>query len=253
MAMELDAPRFGGDLARGTARGLGWFSVGLGLAECLMPRAVARAVGMAGRESVVRAYGLRAGVVGRPKLEADRRDGERSGERRILSREKADAAGHNRPVRAATPVRELIDAALSRVRTQAVERRIDVEVTAEPGVPEIFVDRERLADAIANLVENAIKFSPSGRRVAVSIAKSDRHISIAVRDQGAGIAPGELRRIFEPYYRGALGDQENVRGTGLGLALVHTTVEAHGGRIDVVSAPAQGSTFTIYLPLGGPA
>ena len=59
MAMELDAPRFGGDLALGTARGLGWFSVGLGLAECLMPRAVARAVGMAGRESVVRAYGLR--------------------------------------------------------------------------------------------------------------------------------------------------------------------------------------------------
>ena len=57
MAMDLDAPRFGGDLALGTARGLGWFSVGLGLAECLMPRAVARAVGMAGRESGVRAAG----------------------------------------------------------------------------------------------------------------------------------------------------------------------------------------------------
>ncbi len=59
MAMDLHAPRFGGDLALGTARGLGWFSIGLGLAECLMPGAVARAVGMAGRESIVRGYGLR--------------------------------------------------------------------------------------------------------------------------------------------------------------------------------------------------
>src|SRR6185436_12669897 len=76
-------------------------------------------------------------------------------------------------------------------------------------------------------------------------------VCVAVADQGVGIEPNEIRRIFERFYRSSRGNLQNVRGSGLGLALVNASIEAHGGRIDVSSEPGRGSRFLIALPMPG--
>ena len=111
-------------------------------------------------------------------------------------------------------------------------------------------DPRRLGQAIGNLLANAIKFSPDGGDVLVSIA-TERDESVAlvsVRDEGIGIAGAELPRIFERFYRG---EQAKViaAGTGLGLATVKYSIEAHGGVVSVESQPGSGATFTVRLPI----
>jgi signal transduction histidine kinase len=110
----------------------------------------------------------------------------------------------------------------------------------------IAVDRNRLRQVIANLVDNAIKYTPPGGRVDVGVRRESDEAVIAVRDTGGGIQPGELPRIWERLYRGDLSRSE--RGLGLGLSLVKAIVEAHGGQATVESTPGQGTTFEVRLP-----
>jgi signal transduction histidine kinase len=122
---------------------------------------------------------------------------------------------------------------------------VTLTAAAPPGLS-ISVDRDRLRQALANLVDNAIKYTPSGGRVEVEVQRGDGGISINVRDTGAGIAEHEIPRIWDRLYRG---DQSRTtRGLGLGLSLVRASVEAQGGTVAVQSQPGHGSTFTIRLP-----
>ena len=125
----------------------------------------------------------------------------------------------------------------------------DAGVTLASRVPESLVvnaDRDRLRQALANLVDNAIKYTPSGGRVEVDASQEGAAVSISVRDTGAGIPEHEIPRIWVRLYRG---DQSRTtRGLGLGLSLVRASVEAQGGTISVNSQPGRGSTFTITLP-----
>jgi signal transduction histidine kinase len=98
----------------------------------------------------------------------------------------------------------------------------------------------------ANLLDNAIKYTPAGGRVEMETRREDGQAVLVVRDTGAGIPPDELPRIWERLYRGDRSRSE--RGLGLGLSLVKAVVEAHGGRVDVQSGPDRGSTFTVRLP-----
>lgn len=110
----------------------------------------------------------------------------------------------------------------------------------------VNADRDRLRQALANLVDNAIKYTPAGGHVEVDAGRAEGAISIRVRDTGAGIAEHEIPRIWDRLYRG---DQSRTtRGLGLGLSLVRASVEAQGGTVAVDSAPGRGSTFTITLP-----
>ncbi len=110
----------------------------------------------------------------------------------------------------------------------------------------VTADRDRLRQALANLVDNAIKYTPSGGRVEVTAGQTAGTVSISVRDTGAGIAEHEIPRIWDRLYRG---DQSRAtRGLGLGLNLVRASVEAQGGTVAVESQPGRGSTFTITLP-----
>jgi signal transduction histidine kinase len=109
----------------------------------------------------------------------------------------------------------------------------------------VYGDRARLTQALANLVDNAVKYTPSGGRITVSAASSDSEVSVEVADTGIGIAEDELPRIWERLFRGDRSRSE--RGLGLGLSLVRAIVEAHGGRVDVRSEPGRGSTFTVFL------
>lgn len=126
----------------------------------------------------------------------------------------------------------------------------DAGVTLHARVPEqliVTADRDRLRQALANLVDNAIKYTPPGGRVEVDAGRADGSgISISVRDTGVGIPEHEIPRIWDRLYRG---DQSRTtRGLGLGLSLVRASVEAQGGTVAVESAPGHGSTFTITLP-----
>ena len=107
-------------------------------------------------------------------------------------------------------------------------------------------DRDRLRQVLANLVDNAIKYTPSGGQVTVSAAADGDSIRIDVADTGIGIAAHDLPRIWERLYRGDHSRAE--RGLGLGLSLVRAIVRAHGGTVDVSTELGRGSTFTIRLP-----
>jgi signal transduction histidine kinase len=158
-------------------------------------------------------------------------------------------AGARRHAAARAAVGPLVFAAVDRFRDQAAARQIGLTVDLPATMPETLVDTTSLSDALDNLIDNALKYSPRGTAVSVCGRAVDGAIEIEVRDQGVGIDRDDLPHVFEPYYRGRLGDRESVRGTGLGLSLVQAAALAHGGRVDVTSTPGEGSAFTLRLPI----
>jgi signal transduction histidine kinase len=125
---------------------------------------------------------------------------------------------------------------------------LDWQVDLPQGLPAIEIDSIRLDQALSNLVANAIKFTPTGGRVALRGGGSDKIIWFAVEDNGPGIPSADQMHLFEPFFR-SVRPGWKVPGLGLGLSIAKTIVEAHGGAIQVDSALGQGSTFTIVLPL----
>jgi signal transduction histidine kinase len=139
------------------------------------------------------------------------------------------------------------------VAARAIELYRDVAeakgVALESGtraVAPVSADPVRLEQVAANLIDNAIKYTPAGGRVVVDVDTMADRAVLRVRDTGQGIDPSELPRIWDRLFRGDRSRHE--RGLGLGLSLVRAIVEAHGGAVDVRSAPGQGSTFTVSLP-----
>jgi signal transduction histidine kinase len=122
-----------------------------------------------------------------------------------------------------------------------------IQVTIDPRVPPVHADGEALAQAVWNLLDNAIKYSPGRPAVSIEVAREDGQAAVRVRDDGPGIQPGERKDLFREFTRGAAARAGNVKGTGIGLAMVHHIVRAHHGRIRVDSVPGKGSTFTILL------
>ena len=130
----------------------------------------------------------------------------------------------------------------------AQERGVTMSSSMAAGVV-VSADRDRLRQALANLVDNAIKYTPRGGQVEISGAPEGDAVAIRVRDTGAGIPSHDRPRIFDRLYRG---DQSRAtRGLGLGLSLVRAYIEAHGGTVEAESTPGNGSTFTIRLPERG--
>src|SRR4029453_18122609 len=110
----------------------------------------------------------------------------------------------------------------------------------------IDVDRTRMRQVIANLLDNAVKYTPSGGKVEIGTQSSAGDVVLTVRDTGVGISADDLPRIWERLYRGDKSRSE--RGLGLGLSLVKAIVEAHRGRVTVESQPDKGSRFVLGLP-----
>ena len=124
-----------------------------------------------------------------------------------------------------------------------VEVRVVADIEAAVrGEPRLLVR------ALVNLLNNAIKFSAAGSMVTVSVEQDEAMFSVAVADQGAGIALADQPRLFQPFHRLHEGAANAPSGSGLGLVFVKTVVDRHGGRIAVQSAPGLGSTFTLWLP-----
>jgi signal transduction histidine kinase len=133
------------------------------------------------------------------------------------------------------------------MRPQADRKGLALTLDVAPGLPLIVGDAHRLEQATVNLVDNAIKFTPAGGSVRVSAQLVDSAVQVQVEDAGEGISAEKLPRIFERFYKvdRARGD----RGTGLGLAVVKHTIEAHGGTVSGRSREGHSSTFTFLLPL----
>jgi signal transduction histidine kinase len=128
----------------------------------------------------------------------------------------------------------------------AEEKGLTLTLDPVPEGLEVNADYARLRQALANLVDNAVKYTPAGGRVTIGAREDGASVSIEVRDTGPGIPADQQPRIWERLYRGDAGRHE--RGLGLGLSLVKAVVEAHRGTADVVSTPGAGSTFRISLP-----
>lgn len=115
--------------------------------------------------------------------------------------------------------------------------------------PTVAGDREALTHAVWNLLDNAVKYSPECRTVWVDVERAGSRLAIRVRDRGLGVARNERADIFRRFVRGADAKTRGIKGTGIGLAMVHHIVSAHGGTVSVASEPGAGSTFTLVLPV----
>ena len=140
----------------------------------------------------------------------------------------------------------LIDEVMELYNYAAEAKGVSVSVRADPALC-LRADRLRLRQVIANLVDNAIKYTPEGGRVEVETVKKDDQAVLIIRDSGIGIPADEMKRIWERLYRGD--KSRSQRGLGLGLSFVKAVVEAHRGSVNVKSAPEKGSVFSLHLPL----
>ncbi|MEJ3743281.1 ATP-binding protein [Actinomycetes bacterium KLBMP 9797] len=144
-------------------------------------------------------------------------------------------------------VAEVID----RTRTAASARRIEVTVTGLRGLT-VYGSDSQIATAVANLVDNAIAYSAEETKVSIATRADHEWVEIAVADQGIGIGPRDLDRIFERFYRADQARSRATGGTGLGLAIVKHIATNHGGSVGVSSKLGGGSTFTLRLPARPP-
>ena len=151
--------------------------------------------------------------------------------------------------RTPTRIDELLQSCLEAVRPRADAKGVALALEADAALPEGEVDATRLAQVAGNLLENAITHTPPGGRVTVSARADGGVIEISVADTGQGIAPEDLPRIFDRFYRADPSRARATGGAGLGLTIARRLTEAHGGSIAAQSAPGRGSRFTLRLPL----
>jgi signal transduction histidine kinase len=148
---------------------------------------------------------------------------------------------HQEPVAVAPLLKDLVDL----YRYVAEDKQISLAADY-PADLWVTADATRLRQALANVLDNAIKYTPPGGRITVAAAAAGPWRRLTIADTGMGIPPAELPRIWDRLYRGDASRSQ--RGLGLGLSLVKAIIAAHGGHIEVTSQPGQGSRFDIYLP-----
>jgi two-component system phosphate regulon sensor histidine kinase PhoR len=162
-------------------------------------------------------------------------------------RTSGSSVGPRAPSFARGPIRPVLEEAIDLSSVKASEKRIAVDLTCEQDV-EAAINPPLLEQAALNLIDNAIKYSPEGSRIAVELRKQGEEVAIAVRDEGCGISREHLARLFERFYVVDKSRSRKLGGTGLGLAIVKHIAQAHGGYVSVESTLGKGSTFTIHLP-----
>jgi two-component system, OmpR family, phosphate regulon sensor histidine kinase PhoR len=175
----------------------------------------------------------------------------------LLSLSRIELNVHLRPdqkVDLVSIVRQVADG----LQTLARDRGVDVHVTSPADRLHVLGDRDELLRVFENLVENALKYAASGKRIDIVLSAAEgtggaREARIAVRDYGPGIEPEHLPRLTERFYRVDVAESRAQGGTGLGLALVKHILNRHGGRLTIESVAGQGATFTALLPLLPPS
>jgi signal transduction histidine kinase len=148
-----------------------------------------------------------------------------------------------------TDLADLVTNTLDTYRDQIDEQGFTFERNIDMSLPPVRVDREAIARSLVNLVNNALKYSDREKFLGVKLYRADDAVKLEVADRGIGIARNEQSKIFEKFYRAGDPLVHNTKGSGLGLSLVRHIAHAHGGQVEVESAPGKGSRFTLTLPL----
>jgi two-component system phosphate regulon sensor histidine kinase PhoR len=143
---------------------------------------------------------------------------------------------------------ELIRTAVETLRPLAEGKKQNLRVEPLEGLPTLRADNQKIHQVLINLLHNAISYTPEGGSITVEATPVPDGVEVSVTDNGIGIPPGDLSRIFERFYRVDKGRSRELGGTGLGLSIVKHIVEAHGGHVRVESKPGKGSRFTFFLP-----
>lgn len=143
---------------------------------------------------------------------------------------------------------EIAEEAVELHRPLAEARNQTLELHAEKGLPNAMVDRDRIVQALSNLIGNAIDYTDEGGRIDVRVSRAGDGVRYLVKDTGRGIPEDEIEYIFDPFWQAARRGEE---GAGLGLSIVKGIVDAHEGRISVESEPGKGSTFSFTVPTAG--
>jgi signal transduction histidine kinase len=157
-------------------------------------------------------------------------------------------SGHLLDERERVPLADLVQDCSEMAAVAGDARDVRVETDAPLDVV-VSGSGRHLRRVVLNLLQNAIRYSPPGSSVRVSVDRADEMARLTVSDSGCGIGADDISHIFEPFYRADPARARDTGGSGLGLAIVDQIVRAHGGRIDVSSAPEQGSTFSVFLPI----
>jgi two-component system phosphate regulon sensor histidine kinase PhoR len=134
-------------------------------------------------------------------------------------------------------------------QAKAQAKHIQLELKPLPELPHVLASRFNMEEVLSNLISNAISYTPEGGSVTLSAAAKDNYLCIRISDTGIGIPEEELGRIFDRFYRVKNEKTRYIPGTGLGLALVKSIVEAHNGMIEVESECDRGTVFYVYLPI----
>jgi signal transduction histidine kinase len=148
-------------------------------------------------------------------------------------------------------LRPLVSRVISEIEITRGRRDVELAQDVSDDLPPVFVDAERVYQVLFNLLDNAVRLSPAGGKIRVRASRHDGAVDVTVEDTGPGIPPEHLPRLFERFYRVDPARSRDEGGTGIGLAIARSVVEAHGGRIWADSQPGKGSTFTFELPVAG--
>jgi signal transduction histidine kinase len=143
----------------------------------------------------------------------------------------------------------LVARVLSEIDVSRGRRDVELAEDLPKDLPPVYADAERVHQVLFNLLDNALRFTPAGGRVTVRASTRNGSVDVAIADTGPGIASEHLPRVFERFYRVDPGRSRDEGGTGIGLAIARSVVEAHGGRIWAESEPGKGSVFTFELPV----
>ena len=149
-------------------------------------------------------------------------------------------------------VDQVVAEAVAATRSLLEEKNFVIETNVAPDLPQVIADREALSRSLQNLIHNAIKYAAQGRWIGITARSSgnnsQREVVVSVEDRGIGISMADMRNIFRPFYRARDVVDAQIHGSGLGLSLVKSAVEATGGRVSVESSPGRGSSFALHLP-----
>jgi len=141
----------------------------------------------------------------------------------------------------------VVQQVVEQIRARAINRPF--ELPTKPGLPLVLADRDRVAEVLANLLDNADQYSPRGQAVAIEVRADQTEVTLSVRDAGPGLLRADLERVFDKYYRADNSDSQVAYGYGLGLFICRSLVEAQGGRIWAENTPQGGALFSFTLPV----
>ena len=195
------------------------------------------AAGVAHEPAKVRQYG--AAILGQGKQLAEMVE-------QILSYTGGQLGKRNYEIEVLDPA-DVVKEAIAAVAPSARAAGIAIEEQIPPDLPQVPGDSQALRQALVNLLANAIKYGAAGRWIGVSARHARDELEISVADRGPGIPAAEMKRIFEPFYRGSTSADPALRGSGLGLTIVDQIARAHGGKTTVASTCGRGSCFTLHL------